>query len=41
MNPLINIFSPVTSGATNTFTLSRYLTYDKEPESRCRPQSGF
>ena len=29
MNPLINIFSPVTSGATNTFTLSRYLTYDK------------
>jgi len=28
-NPLLNLFSPVTAGATNTFTLSRYLTYDK------------
>jgi two-component system sensor histidine kinase YesM len=30
-NPLINFFSPVTAaGVTNTFTLSRYLTYDKD-----------
>jgi hypothetical protein len=30
-NPLINFFSPVqAAGVTNTFTLSRYLTYDKD-----------